>query len=184
MKTSELKEFIRPIIMEEVKKEVQKQLPKLLFEMLAHKNNKQIVKEVNNGDDPVEETIVERRPTPALKTNPQPTQKKVIKKYVKDPLLNQILNETTPGLPQTPYGTSLVDLSGGGFDKVGVSDEFKNDMRQLMSESVDETGEISQEPPQPSPIPNLFNKNFKAILDKSKQKGIGGGGFSNVLQGW
>ncbi len=35
MKANELRDFIRPLILEEVREEVQRQLPKLLFEMLG-----------------------------------------------------------------------------------------------------------------------------------------------------
>jgi hypothetical protein len=174
MNANQFKEVIRKIVAEEVKKEVASQLPKLLFEMVGQKT-KTAVREVvvpkqipvykgqpipNDGSDPDSEPI-----------KPQP---KVLKRYVKDPKLNAILNETTPGLPQTPYGSGI-PIGTPDFDKVGVSDEFMGEMRQLMNEgSVTPQMEpqMVEELPSNGPdLSKLFNKNFKAILDQSMKKG-------------
>lgn len=174
MKANELKSLIRQL----VKEEVQSQLPKLLFEMLGSQTNKSVVTETSS---------VTNRPitNKVLGTTP-PAVKKPIKTYAKDPILNQILNETTPGLPQSPYGVPPVDL-GQSFDKIGVSDEFMGEMNNILNENVTHfqqqpapTPEVSSA--DPTDLSRLFNKNFKAILNKSKEKS--GGNFSGIIQNW
>lgn len=177
MKANELRDFIRPLIQEEVKK----QLPKLLFEILgAQTNNKQVVQESARRHDPADDPI-EPTSTPVYRQQfkpapiPQkmaPVQPKKLKQYVKDPKLNAILNETTP-LQQTSLDTG-VDLGAVGFNKIGVSDEFMGEMRTLMNEgySPEEehyappVAEPVEETPE-SKLTNLFNKDFSAILKKS-----------------
>jgi hypothetical protein len=170
MKAEQFKEVIRKIVAEEVKREVSQQLPKLLFEMVGQKpsavvresKQPQQVRQMvpNDGSDPDSEPI-----------RPQP---KVLKRYVKDPKINAILNETTPGLPVSPYGSGI-PIGTPDFDKVGVSDEFMGEMRQLMNEgSVQpqmETQMVEEIPSEGPDLSKLFNKNFKAILDKSMKKG-------------
>lgn len=194
MKASEFKAVIRQLVIEEVEREVQrqvaKQLPKMLFEMLGQRppvvtSAQQTIVKEDLASDP------DALPTPrkVVAPVPQQPQKKVIKKYAKDPILNAILNETTPGLPQTGIDTG-VPLPH--FNKVGVSQEFLGEMKELLSESnvspspvEPQVEEMVEEPPVPSAGPDLsklFNKNFKAILDQSK-KGHSGN-FSGALQSW
>lgn len=168
MKANQFKEVIRKIVAEEVKKEVSQQLPKLLFEMLGQ-TPKTVVRETrqpqqvrqmvtNDGSDPDSDPILPPKP-------------KTMKRYVKDPKLNAILNETTPGLPQTPYGSGI-PIGTPDFNKVGVSDEFMGEMRQLMNEGMESEPQMSEEVPSDGPdLSKLFNKNFKAILDQSMKRG-------------
>lgn len=187
MKASEFKAVIRQLVLEEVEREVQrqvsKQLPKLLFEMLGQRPSA-----------PVQQTLVredvasdpDAAPVPRKIPAPIQPQKKVVKKYAKDPILNAILNETTPGLPQTGIdeGVPLPQ-----FSKVGVSKEFLGEMKEILNESnisIDQpqTEEVVEEI-QPSVGPDLsklFNKNFKAILDQSKRGHSGN--FSGAIQSW
>ncbi len=189
MNAKQFRQIIQTIIKEEVQKEVSKQLPKLLFEMLGQQS-KTVVRESTIPQKPM---VVTRQPIlrnqaddpeEGLLTPQQP--KKVIKRYAKDPKLNAVLNETTPGLPQTPYYDGGVPLPN--FEKIGgVSEEFIGEMKEIINESVTPqspiTEEVVEEVPSNGPdLSKLFNKNFKAILDKSKQKT--GGNFSNVLQNW
>lgn len=187
MNAKQFRQVIEIIVKEEVQKEVSRQLPKLLFEMLGQQP-KPVVREQaapqrqvartqpirrNREDDPIEEQVIQ--------------QPKTVKRYVKDPRLNAVLNETTPGLPSTPYGNQGVPLPD--FDKIGgVSEEFKSEMREILHEDVSipqPVPEVVEEAPAPSgqvDLSKLFNKPFKAILEKSK-KGHGGG-MSGVLQSW
>ncbi len=179
MKANELREFIRPMVVEEV----QKLLPKLLFEMLSNQSKPVIRESVSN----VKTTAPVNR---NVETRPQQVspQKKPMKKFTSNPILNQILNETTPGLPSTQYGAGpSVDLEGAGFSSVGsgISDGFNEEIRQIMNESV--TQEIQAEPVEssvPNPLANLFNKDFGAILRKSKEKGLGSANASSIIQNW
>jgi hypothetical protein len=178
MKANELKELIRPLIAEEV----QKQLPKLLFEMLGSQSKTVVRESVTPSKQEVFPT--NRKPPQQQYQQPAVQQKKPIKKFVKDPILNQILNETTPGLPQTPYGSSIVDLDSGGFEKIGgMSEEFRTEMRTLMGEGINSEEIVNETQPLPN-VQNLFNKDFKSILNKSKEKGGGGNSFSGIIQNW
>lgn len=194
MNAKQFRQVIETIVKEEVRKEVANQLPKLLYEMIGQQPKTVVREQVqptpiqgrsqvkgqmvrNTGDDPEEGPVAQ----------PQP-QKKVVKRYAKDPRLNAILNETTPGLPQTPYGDTGVPLPA--FDKVGgVSEEFMGEMREIMNEVAvpqpQVVEEVVEETPSAGPdLSKLFNKNFKAILEKSKGRTGGGGNFSNILQSW
>lgn len=193
MKTNEFKNVLRQLVVEEiqkerklmlemVKKEVSNQLPKLLFEMVRQ-SSKTVNKPIVNEDiatDPGASTS----PVKYQNLIPETQQKKPLKKYVKDPVLNAILNETTPGLPQTPYADTGVPIPN--FEKVGVSEKFMDEMTQILNENEDPQ-QPPEEPvvnttPASTNLNNLFNKNFKAILNKSKQGH--GGNFSNIIQSW
>jgi hypothetical protein len=168
MKASQLREFIRPLIQEEVKK----QLPKLLFEILGAQTNKQMVRESHSSDDPIEDSIPKNR-SGVVNTPKQPQPPKKLKTYVKDPVLNQILNETTPGLPSTSYVDSGVPIPN--FSKVGVSDDFMGEMRQILNESESPQPQMMQEEVESTDGPDLsklFNKDFSAILKKSMSGNI------------
>lgn len=187
MKANEFKSIIKRLIKEEIEQEVErqvsKQLPKLLFEMLdANSKQKTIVKENNqyNSDSSTIPRKTQLRPVVESKSPP-----KTVKKYVKDPILNAILNETTPDFPQSEMNTG-VPLPN--FEKIGVSQEFVGEIKEILNESTDSmlppTGELIQEntPTTGPDLTKLFNKDFKAILNKSK-KGHGGN-FSRALQNW
>lgn len=191
MKANEFKAIIKQLVIEEVEREVQrqvaKQLPKMLFEMLGQKppiQSKTVQQTVVREDISSDPDSV---PTPRIVSAPIQPQKKVIKRYAKDPMLNAILNETTPGLPQTQYAETGVPLPT--FDKIGnVSEEFKIEMREILNESrgqqpmIEETIDSSPTTSESPDLSRLFNKNFKAILDQSK-KGHGGN-FSGIIQNW
>jgi hypothetical protein len=169
MKTNEFKSLIRQIVIEEVEREVQKQLPKLLFEMLSSKQTPTTI--VNETVKP--STI----PSKVVKNNVETT-KKPIKNYVKNPILNQILNETTPGLPQGDFDSG-VPLPH--FDKIGNIQESVTPVTHQPSYKMEE---MHEEVSTGTDISRLFNKNFKAILDKSKEKGANSGNYSGLVQNW
>jgi hypothetical protein len=160
MKTNELRDILKVLVEEEV----QKQLPKLLFEMLDLKS-KPILKEQTEfqaakRSEQLHNNVVVQPPV-RTQVSQQP---RVMKKYTNNPMLNQILNETTPGLPQTQYGSSLVELSDGGFGQVGGDDQS-----QMINENIQYSDYQPQETaPSPAPL-NIFNRDFKAILEKSKK---------------
>lgn len=175
MKPSELREFIRPLISEEVSK----QLPKLLFEMLGSQP-KNVIKESEVSKKVMPPTGKKPISNSLNVVNP-PAQRKPLKKFASNPILNEILNETVPGLPDTLYGNQpSVDLEGAGFSTIG-------DVRHMLDESIISSSEEPISEPihnDPNPLSNLFNKNFKAILEKSKEKGLGGRNPSSVIQNW
>ena len=212
MKINQLKEIIRPVIIEEV----QKLLPKLLFEMLKPNNNltKQlnIVENNNNRNIPpqqqnnniVNRNLTNNNVTPQSNmsmlqalmgesiTNTNVSQQKQprpYKKYSNNPMVDEILNETMPGLPQTPYGYShnpAVEVENGGFDKIGMMEENYNyamppQPQQVYSPPPTPTQQVSQmmqqdeiideipSSPASDAMTNMFGGRLKAILDKSKK---------------
>jgi hypothetical protein len=128
MKKSELTQLTQ-IIEVLVTREVRKQLPKLIGEVFSNMTGKAMV---------MENTNVEVQPQPAPKTNPEefkaslkdlfagatPASRgelnegvriappKVIRNYTKDPVLNQILNETSP---RQSEGLGAMAAMAGGF---------------------------------------------------------------------
>jgi len=188
MNAKQFRQVIEILVQEEVKKEVSKQLPKLLFEMLGQQP-KTVVREQKNSQGlsrPLQkfQTIRNREDDPIEEQITQPRQ---VKKYVKDPRLNAVLNETTPGLPSTPYGNQGVQLPN--FDKIGgVSEEFKSEMQETLHEDTSihqSVPEVVEGVPTSSgqvDLSKMFNKPFKAILEASKRGH--NGGMSGVLQSW
>ena len=187
MNANQFKDVIRKLVSEEV----QKQLPKLLFEMLGNNTNKSVIREstptVSNNN------IIKKQPvvTQPQQVRQQPVQPKPQKRYASNPVLNQILNEITPGLPQANTGESVLDgVMAPMFDKIGSNESFnviesetnESSMKQLMTEGIVTDNFIDEnippiEPIAPVTIPSdikskLFNRDFSAILKKSKNPGM------------
>jgi len=191
MKVNEFKSAIKQIIEKSVHQEVSKQLPKLLFELLKQQLEypiqeqklvkKQTILSSNNKDIKENDLLKEEMAKNSEFNSPTVPQKQSIKRYAKDPKLNAILNETVPGLPSTQYGDTVIPIPD--FNKVGVSDGFMSEIREILTESESPNNIQSPITNQPAvDLSNLFNKNFKAILDKSKK--IHGGNSTNVIQSW
>ena len=90
MKKNELIEIIRTL----VKEEVHNTLPQLLMEVLAEKLT---------GQEVLTEKVVEapkRRVNVGLEAPIKQAQAQVPKIFTKNPILNQVLNETVGGVPQ------------------------------------------------------------------------------------
>ena len=102
MKKTELIEIIRTL----VKEEVHNTLPQLLMEVLAEKLT---------GQEVLTEKIVEapkRRVNVGLESPMKQTSVQVPKTFTKNPILNQVLNETVGGVPQEaePSTPSTLDI--------------------------------------------------------------------------
>lgn len=185
MNAKQFRQVIEMIVKEEVRKEVSNQLPKLLFEMLGQQP-KVVVREQVETPPQIQKKNAVAKGEYTIPKPPTP-QPKQIKRYVKNPVLNQILNETTPGLPQSSYdqGVPLPD-----FDRIGgVSEEFKDEMKQILNENSIQSNVVEVRPSESQSqeegqvdLSKLFNKPFKAILEASK-KGHSGG-MSKVIQSW
>lgn len=144
MKTEEFKSIVRSIIQEELKAILPTMIPKILTEVLS--NN------IKTESTPkVEKEIVAER------VNPSQPQKQY-KKYTNNEMLNQILNETTGGLPKEG---SFVGYTGA-----------------LNSQTLNESINIE---PQPSPVNeeqskvlNVMNKDYRKLMkavDNRKKSG-------------
>lgn len=177
MKANNLREILKKMISEEV----QKQLPKLLFELLGQ-NGKNVIKEVsipsNGVNKPAMSKPISVRPVAVKPVAPKP-----MRQYVKNPILNKILNETTPGLAQTSYNnTSVLDMVGGNFNKTGMNDEVYTSMKELVNEdvtpmpSVSETNSVVENNPLAS-LSKVFNRDYRSVMkaiDEKKKGGISG----------
>jgi len=102
MKANQLKEIIRGLVREEVSKIFKEELQKNLVEIITNSNNK--IASLKNNVETVSES--QSSSTPPVKK-----QQKFVK-YTSNQLLNQVLNETTGGVPQE---SSAVGLMGGDF---------------------------------------------------------------------
>jgi len=104
MKKNELVEIIRTL----VKEEVHNALPQLLMEVLAEKmteNSAAILESKSQPSAPARKPSVSVQLEEPIKK--QPTQ--APKMFTKNPILNQILNETVGGVPQEQAAPSAID---------------------------------------------------------------------------
>ena len=106
MKKNELVDIIRTL----VKEEVNNALPQLLMEVLAERLSENSAAILENRtatkQQPVKskvEVFMEEPSVPAPVAQPQ-------KMYSKNPILNQVLNETTGGVPTEATMQSSVDI--------------------------------------------------------------------------
>lgn len=96
MKAEILKDYIKKLVQQEVRNVLKVELREHLSEIL-----------IGNGSLAKKQTVVEES-VEHIVQEPQPTKKFV--KYTKNDMLNQILNETTGGIPREG---SMVDLTEG-----------------------------------------------------------------------
>lgn len=103
MKKSELVELINVL----VKEEVNRVLPQLLMEVLAEKiteNTSSVTDASRRPTQPSPRAITSYPTVPPKTPQSQP------KVYARDPVLNQILNETTGGIPAEEETPSVMDV--------------------------------------------------------------------------
>lgn len=104
MKKTELVEIIRTL----VKEEIHNALPQLLMEVLAEKMTENSAAILESKDQPI---TLPKNPSFNVQldspTTKQPTSAPKI--FTKNPILNQILNETVGGVPQEESTPSAID---------------------------------------------------------------------------
>jgi len=146
MKTEEFKSIVRSIIQEELKSVLPTMIPKILTEVLSNNVKTEPAQKIEK--ETISETV---KPS---------TPQKQYKKYTNNEMLNQILNETTGGVPQE-----------GSF--VGYSSVLNS---QTLNESV------NIESPSPAPVVNeeqskvlnVMTKDFRKLMkavDSKKKSG-------------
>lgn len=168
MKKSELVSIIREVIRSEIKGNIKKQVEsavqKQLTEIFINKEREALFDE--------EYSLTENSPAP---TSSQPKRNQKLVKYVSDPLLNNILNETR-GLPSDAgdYET----FGGGVFTsdrmaeltglrgKVGGDDETK---RNIAAAHTLKTAGVSSEDV-PEAITNALTRDYRALVKKFNKK--------------
>ena len=131
MKKSELTQLTQ-IIEHLVAREVRKQLPSIIAETFQNMMGRQVVSEQRNEPEPIQEQLeprenrIEGSPTdfkaslrelfagtPVMKTPIAENQTRPMRQFTKDPVLNQILNETTPDLRQREGLVGMAAFQGG-----------------------------------------------------------------------
>lgn len=135
MKTDALKEIIRKIVQQEVKAVLRNELRTCLAEiLLVQDNNKSQLKETSSTkmQDLIEQEQVDEKPTP--------TPKKFVK-YTSNEVLNQILNETTGGVPREGQYVGLSE----GFNPIGAD------------------GSVISDPVAPVQVPEAAPKEVKSV---------------------
>lgn len=140
MKAESLKKYIRSIVKEEISKQLR---PCLVEMLLGNKNNNTLL----DNEDQLSEY-----------TSPSTTRKQY-KTYTKNKTLNDVLNETTGGIPNDG---SVVGLSEG-FNSVGNT----NSITEIMPGESEVTKNIKE---------NIFNRDFSSLMkaiDKKKTEKLG-----------
>lgn len=97
-KTTKLLSLIKEIVRQEVKKEVQ--------QIFINEGIKSIAKNISLKEESVMEVLPKRKPIPKKETQ-----------YTKNPMLNNILNETANGSEMEEYPT----MGGGTFDSTKMA---------------------------------------------------------------
>lgn len=135
MKTDALKEIIRKIVQQEVKAVLRNELRTCLAEILLTQDGKKSqLKETSSTkmQDLIEQEQVEEQPTPAPKK---------FVKYTSNDVLNQILNETTGGVPREGQYVGLSE----GFSPIGAD------------------GSVISDPVSPVQVPEAAPKEVKSV---------------------
>jgi hypothetical protein len=159
MKKSDFENFIRKIVSEEVRK----QLPSVISEAFQSMVN----------EKPIIEPQLKKPSIQKGATTPKP-----FKQYTKNPILNQILNETTNDLKARDHmsGPSVGLLES--MDKIMANDDavVTGDMRELMSESVGSpTSVLDVKQHLPEPVKNALTRDYRKFMkavDSKKKGGI------------
>lgn len=154
MNADTLKKLIRGIIKEELQECLPTMIPKVLSEILSG----------NSTGNVISETITRKNPNlgyPVTHKKPEPVVPKPLKRYTQNEVLNKILNETTPGLPQTaPYVGYDSELQAGSSGPGIIAEQIipKNDEQAA--------------------VLSVITKDFRSVMkaiDKKKNGGMGMG---------
>ena len=117
MKIEVLKEFIKKTVQQEVRNVIQAELKLQLAEIFSKET---VQSRKKNNDSDLEQQILRELETmnesPTIEEEVKPAKKFV--KYTNNPLLNDILNQTTGGVPQEGGMVSMMGGYGGGTQEV------------------------------------------------------------------
>jgi hypothetical protein len=167
MKTSEFKSLIRSVVQEELKKSLPLMIPKVLTEILSNKSESVVLSERQETS-----TIMPAKKQPVVVKKEE---KRQIKKYTNNELLNQVLNETVGGVPREGSYVSLASP----LSTSALSQQFINDPSGVGSaEQLNESVII---PPTPTPVNeeqakvlDVMTRDFRSFMktvDKKKKQG-------------
>ena len=133
MKKQELVEMIRTVVREEINDS----LPQFLMEVLAEKISNQTVLTEKRS---TESKIQSDNSIKIVETKQKPVQAQPQRVFSSNPILNQVLNETTGGVPQESAIQSSVDIIqqltpqqlNENKDVAAVANALKKDYRSLL----------------------------------------------------
>lgn len=155
MKIEVLKEFIKKTVQQEVRSVIQAELKLQLAEMFSKEVGQTRKK---NSDSDLEQQILKELETmnesSTLEEEVKPAKKFV--KYTSNPLLNDILNQTTGGVPQEGGMVSMLGGYGGGGNQ----------------EVITETKAPENAPEPVKSVYSAMNRDYRSLMKAvSKKKG-------------
>ena len=150
MKIEVLKEFIKKTVQQEVRNELKIQLAEIF--------SKEVIKaKKKSSDSDLEQQILSELETMNESTVVEEPVKSVKKfvKYSNNPMLNEILNQTTGGVPQEGSMVSMMGGYGGGTQEV-----------------ITET-KVPENAPEPvKSVYNAINRDYRSLMQAvNKKKG-------------
>jgi hypothetical protein len=147
MKAQQLKGIIRSIVQEEIKKVFKSELQSGLLEIFT------------NSTIPNHSITQPHKSQPSIEKNSSANTKTQVK-YTQNDILNQVLNETTGGVPQEGNFVGMVD---GGFNTTSAD---------MVSESV-VTNVPDDAPEGVKTIGNILNRDYSSLMSAidNKRKG-------------
>jgi hypothetical protein len=152
MNADTLKKLIRGIIKEELQECLPTMIPKVLSEILSGNTSGNVISEtITRKSSPLQSAVSNKKV--------EPVQSKQLKRYTQNEVLNKILNETKPGLPQmgsyVGYDSELqTEGSGPGI---------------IAEQIIPKTDEQAA-------VLNVITKDFRSVMkaiDKKKSGGMG-----------
>ena len=155
MKIDILKEFIKKTVQQEVRSVVQSELKRQLAEIFS----KEVIQaKKKSSDSELEQQILKEldvmNESDVVEEQVKPTKKFV--KYTSNPMLNDILNQTTGGVPQEG---SMVSMMGG----------YGNSTQEVITET-----KVPENAPAPVKVVySAINRDYRALLkavDSKKSK--------------
>jgi hypothetical protein len=154
MKIDILKEFIKKTVQQEVRSVVQSELKRQLAEIFS----KEVIQaKKKSSDSELEQQILKEldvmNESDVVEEQVKPAKKFV--KYTSNPMLNDILNQTTGGVPQEGSMVSMMGGYGGGTQEV-----------------ITET-KVPENAPEPvKSVYNAINRDYRSLMQAvNKKKG-------------
>jgi hypothetical protein len=167
MKPNELKQLIREIVKQEVSSEMNNQMIKLVAQILKETHN-------NTNETPRLEEGVSKKPN--IKN----------RKITGNPILDSVLSETKPFSREEK--SEFSQIINEGFDRIGGNETAITEpatkldyLKQIVSRDTPQRSSIMDNPA--PEVKKLFNKDFRAILNKSKNPSSGMFNPGSILSG-
>lgn len=151
MKIDALKDYIKKTIQQEVRNVIKEELKTQLAEILLGNTSKSSQNDytfIDKSESLIEENV-----------STQPQKPKKVVKYTNNPVLNDILNQTTGGIPQEGGLVSMM----GGYGNGGTG----------IQEVITETKAPDNSPEPVKSVYSAMNRDYRSLMkavDKKKTK--------------